>query len=140
MKFLEMFLLVIVLLVLAIPLALFGYDPLTLPPDDISGFLGWLASGAQNLKGSSSTLIIAFVLSAIIGIFKLTPLSTWFEKLGKWRFIIPISLGGIAELLINWPAPFAFGSLVTILVSGIVGPGALAIAVYHALKGFKEVK
>jgi hypothetical protein len=102
--------------------------PLLNPPTDTGEFIGWLFSSVKSLSGASSTLIIAFVLTVIIGAFKLTPLIKYWDKLGKWKFTVPLLLAAVVEVLMNMPKPFAWGAFISQLIVGAFGTGTVAIA------------
>jgi len=115
-------------------------DPnvITNPPADSSNYIQWFFDSIKSLKGATANLIIAFVLSALIGAMKMPAiikLKFW-DKLGKWKFTIPLILGAIVALLIVWPTPFSWASLVQIIVAGAIGNGGLAIAIREIIRQF----
>jgi Na+/melibiose symporter-like transporter len=104
--------------------------PILTPPVDTKEFITWFFSSIKGLSGASSTLVIAFILAALIGSFKAIPfLKKYWDKLGKWAFVIPLAFGAGIEILMNFPKPFAWGSFISYLIAGAFGTGTVAIAV-----------
>lgn len=102
--------------------------PILNPPVETGEFIGWFFSSIKTLSGASATLIIAFILTVLIGLFKLTPLKTFWDKLGKWKFVVPLALGAIVEIIMNLPNPFTWGAFAGQLIAGAFGTGTVAIA------------
>lgn len=134
MKYLRRNLFLVVMVILLFPLVVLAYDNLPTTPEDVGGFVGWFTQNVQTLSGAGALAIVAFVLTCLIGIFKLTPLQKYWDKLGKWKVIIPLVLGAIAELIINFPNPFTWQGLITVIIAGVTGSGALAIAINQVWK------
>lgn len=127
-------------MIFLMPLIALAYENLPATPDDVGGFVSWFTQTVQTLPGTGALIIVAFVLTAMIGIFKLTPLQKYWDKLGKWKVVIPLVLGAVAELVLNFPSPFTWQALITVVMSGITGSGALAIAINQLYKNLFKTK
>lgn len=101
------------------------------PSDDLSTLISYVFSQGKIVLGQGTTAIIAFVITILIAISKLTSIKPIFDKLGSWKFIIPLALGAIAEIVFNLPKPFTWSAFIAILVQGVTGIGAVSIAVHH---------
>lgn len=131
-KFLLLFVLFLV------PLMCFGYDNLVSPPEDLGELLKMFFSQAGSVKGQGITILIAFGLTTLLGLFKYFSITfkIVFDKLGNWKFILPLILGAVAELLLNLPKPVTLAGFITTLITGISGVGALSIFFHHVLDKF----
>jgi hypothetical protein len=128
----------LLLFLVLVPMLCFGYDNLVSPPEDLGQFVTWFFAQAGSVKGQGMTLIIAFGLTALLGVFKYfsTAFKTAFDKLGNWKFIIPIVVGASAELILNLPQPVTLIGVVTTIITGASGIGAVSIAIHHCLDKF----
>jgi Sec-independent protein translocase protein TatA len=124
----------VLITVLLFPILLLGYENLGTTPEDVGGFITWFTTNAKTLPGAGGLAITAFILTCLLGIFKLTPLRKYWDKLGKWKVVIPLVLGAVAELIINFPSPFTWQGLLTVFIAGVTGSGALAIAINQVWK------
>lgn len=127
-------------MLLIVPCLLFGYENLTPAPEGLGDFFSWLFSTVKTVQGQGWTVMTAFVLTGIVGLFKLTPLKIYFDKLGKWKFILIMALGAGAELLFNIPRPFTFSGVISVIITGASGTGALSIAFHHIIDKLKPEK
>jgi hypothetical protein len=123
---------------LLVPVICLGYDNVVAPPEDPAGFASWFFPGTSAIKGQGHLVVVAFILTTAIGIIKMTPLKTLFDKLGSWKSIIVAILGAIAELFLNWPSPATFNNIMTIFLTGAAGTGMISSGLHHALDGFKQ--
>lgn len=140
-KILSFGVLATLILLPAIAFAQVTYTDLPVAPsDDLGTLITYIFSQGKIVMGQGTTAIIAFIITILIAITKFTFLKPIFDKLGNWKFIIPITLGAIAEILFNIPKPFTWTAFITILVQGITGIGAVSIAVHHVWDKFKGKK
>lgn len=125
-----------VLFILMIGLDVMAYTNITPPPETVDGFIKWFFSEAKSMNGAGLTVIIAFSMTVILGLFKFTPLKPVWDKLGNWKFVIPMAAGAIGEVALNWPSPFSWAILATQIVTGATGTGLLAVAFHHVADNF----
>lgn len=122
------------LILFLLPLLCFGYTNFTDPPADVGPFITFFFDRVPALKGMGVVAIIGFVLTLFVGILKMNGwFKTQFDKWGKWKFILIMILGAIAELCINWPTPFTLAGFLNIIATGALGSGAVSIAFHHVL-------
>jgi hypothetical protein len=124
---------------LLIPVYLSAYEVLSLPPDDPIEFLQWAFVTITSFKGASVSIIVGCSITILLWIFNYFKTKTFMDKLGKWKFVVPIGLGALAELCFNFPAPFTWSNLVAVIVKGASMNGAVAIALHHTCKRIKSI-
>ena len=127
-------------LMVLFPMFAFSYDNLTEAPEGIGEFLAWAFANAKPAFGAGAASATAFVCTVLLGISKFTPLKPVFDKLGNFKFIIPMILGAVAELALNFPTPFSVKALVIMLYTGAMGTGTAAIAFHHIADKFIKKK
>lgn len=120
------------------PLTAFAYV-VSEVPSEIGPWFQWLITEIGNAKGQGWYVILGISIWALVGICKFSILKTYFDKLGKWKFTIPIVLAVFADLFVNFPNPFTWGALLSVLVTSAGSGGTLAIAFHHIIDSFKKV-
>jgi len=131
----------LLILFLLIPFMLFGYDPITQPPEDMGQFISWFMNNVGGVGAHGANYVIAFICTVLIGILKsITPLKPIWDRLGKWKMTIPIILGAIGEVALNFPSPFAWSGFFQMLIVGATGAGAVSIALHHVWAGLFSPK
>ena len=119
---------------LLIPVLSFGYTIFDAPPEDPVAFIKWAFNSITSFRGASASVITGTSITILLWIFNYFKTKVFMEKLGEWKFIIPLVLGAIAELVFNFPDPFTWSALISVIVAGASMNGALAIAIHHTGK------
>lgn len=116
----------------------YAYEVLQPAPDDIVGFVSWIMQQVDAMKTGNWQVITAIVVAGLLGIFKFASKSfaAQMEKLGNWQFVIPVVLGAIGELILNFPHPFQWMEVIPVIIAGGTSTGLMAVAVYHIHKKF----
>jgi hypothetical protein len=109
----------------------FGYDNLPAQDGDMGGWFMSLVEMIKNWGSLGWHGIVAAMIVLVIGLTKISFIKVYWDKLGAWKFVIPLALGAVAELILNFPKPFQWGTFIGVIITGIGGSGALSIAVHH---------
>jgi hypothetical protein len=124
---------------LILPVCLFAYELLSVPPEDPAEFISWAFAVITSFKGASASVIVGGSITILLWIFNYFKTKTFMDRLGNWKFIIPIGLGAIAELCFNFPETFTWSALLAVLSKGATMNGAIAIALHHTCKRIKDI-
>ena len=115
-----------------------AYTVLQPAPGEVVPWIQWLMSEVGSVKGQGWPLMVALGLWALVGVTKFTFLKKYFDKLGKYKFLVPLLGGALAEVFFNLPQPFSFSALIAMFVAGAGQQGLLAVAFHHLIDKFKE--
>jgi hypothetical protein len=117
----------------------FGYDTIPAEPSDFNAVVEMVMAAFSAFKAGSIGMGVGLIITLILGLMKMIPaLKNAFDKLGAWKFIIPMALGAIAEIAFNLPSDLSFAAVVSLVVQGVQANGLVAIAFHHIISQFKK--
>lgn len=110
-----------------------AYDNLPEQSGDLGAWFQALVDMIKNHADLGWRGLTAGSIVLLIGISKFTFVKPYWDKLGAWKFAIPLALGAIGELILNFPVPFQWGTFISVIITGVAGSGALSIAIHHIM-------
>jgi hypothetical protein len=117
----------------------FGYETIPAEPSDFNSLIEMVMSAFSAFKAGSIGMGVGLVITVLLGLMKMVPmLKGMFDKLGAWKFVIPMILGAIAEIAFNLPSDISFSAVMSLVIKGVQANGMVAIAFHHILEKFKN--